>query len=319
MHLGLDEGVGHGDLEGLQELVEHLVAGLDALLEGLAAAGPLGDVGAQLLQRLELRGLLGEVVVELGQLALLDRGQRDRDLGLLADPVATGQRRGERRRLLGAQTGEGLVEPLDHRRRADLVGDALDRVDLLVVDRAAQVDGDEVALGGRTLDGDERAVPGAQLLELLGRSLLDGGLVDAVDRDGDPGEVGQRDLGTHIELDREGELVVIGHRHAGDVDLGLAQRRDLVLGQRLAVELGEGLVDGLLDDRPAADALLDELARHLAAAEARHVDLRTDRCERRLDARLELLGGDLDGHLDPGGGQGLDGTLHFWHSSINRG
>ena len=63
--LGLDDAVGHRDLDGLEEVLEHLVAGLDALLELLGALGLLGEVGPQLLEGVELGGQLGEVVVEL--------------------------------------------------------------------------------------------------------------------------------------------------------------------------------------------------------------------------------------------------------------
>lgn len=80
VHLRVHERLGHGDLDGLQQLLEDLVAGLHTLLEDLGAAGPDEDVRAHLLQRLELAGLLGEVVIEFGQLALLDRGEGHGDL-----------------------------------------------------------------------------------------------------------------------------------------------------------------------------------------------------------------------------------------------
>ncbi len=64
VHLGLDDAVGHGHVDGLEEVLEHLVAGLDALLVLLGLLGLRGDVGAQLLEGVELGGELGEVVVE---------------------------------------------------------------------------------------------------------------------------------------------------------------------------------------------------------------------------------------------------------------
>ena len=64
--LGLDDAVGDGDLDGVEEVLEDLVAGLDALLELLGLLGLLGDVGAQLVEGVELGGQLGEVVVERG-------------------------------------------------------------------------------------------------------------------------------------------------------------------------------------------------------------------------------------------------------------
>ena len=53
-----------------------------------------------------------------------------------------------------------------------------------------------------------------------------------------------------------------------DLDLGLAQRAQLVLADGLGVEAGQALVDGVLDDGRAADALVDDARRDLALAEA---------------------------------------------------
>src|SRR4029079_16694875 len=94
------------------------------------------------------------------------------------------------------------------------------------------------------------------------------------------------------------------------VDLGLAEHADLVLANRGAVRVGEVGVDGLVEDDAPAEALVDERGRHLALAEPGDLDLRTDLLVRRVEARLELLEGHLDGEADPRGGQGLDGALH---------
>ena len=67
------DALGERDLGGVEQLLEHGVAGGSGLLEALAALEAGGDVLAQLLDGVELRGGLGEVVVELGQLLLLDR------------------------------------------------------------------------------------------------------------------------------------------------------------------------------------------------------------------------------------------------------
>ena len=64
VHLGLDDAVGHGHVDGLEQVLEHLVAGLDALLVLLGLLGLRGDVGAQLVEGVELGGELGELVVE---------------------------------------------------------------------------------------------------------------------------------------------------------------------------------------------------------------------------------------------------------------
>ncbi|WP_329957556.1 hypothetical protein [Nocardioides anomalus] len=57
--------LGQRDLHLLQQCLEHRVPGGRGLLEPLAAGEPLADVVLQLGQGLELRGVLGEVVVEL--------------------------------------------------------------------------------------------------------------------------------------------------------------------------------------------------------------------------------------------------------------
>jgi hypothetical protein len=61
----------------------------------------------------------------------------------------------------------------------------------------------------------------------------------------------------------------VRRRDLGDVDLRLAERADLLGLDGLEVEAREGVVDGLLDDRAAAEALVDDARRHLALAEAR--------------------------------------------------
>ena len=57
----------------LEQRVEHLVPGLGDLLRFLHPADLLGQVGAQLVDGVELAGQLGEVVVDVGQRPLVDR------------------------------------------------------------------------------------------------------------------------------------------------------------------------------------------------------------------------------------------------------
>ena len=68
-----DHDLGQRDLDLLQQGLEHGVAGGGGLLEALAAAEALAHVGGELLDGVELGGQLGELVVELGELLLLDR------------------------------------------------------------------------------------------------------------------------------------------------------------------------------------------------------------------------------------------------------
>ena len=111
-------------------------------------------LGLQLVEGVELAGDLGEVVVGLGELALLDGDDGDGDLGGLALVVAAEQLRLEGGGLAGGEGVERLVDALDEVTRAELVGDAAGGVDLGAVDGGDQVDGDEVAGLGGTVDGD---------------------------------------------------------------------------------------------------------------------------------------------------------------------
>jgi hypothetical protein len=304
---------GTGDVDGLEQVLEHLVAGLDALLVLLALLGLARDVGAQLLEGVELGGELGELVVERGQLTDLDGLHGDGALGVLALAVATGQRRGEVLGLAGAHADEGLVHAGQHVAAADLVGDTGDGVDLLAADRRRQVDGDEVAVLDGPLDTDEGAEALLKGGEALGDVVL--GRLDDVDLDRDPLEIGELDLGAHVGLDGEGEVLAVLEGHSGDVDLGLADGAHVLLLGGLGEEARQRLVDGLLDHGAAPDALVDDAARDLALTEAGDLHLCTDGAVGVVEHRLELRERDLHAELDPGRADGLDGTLHFRHST----
>ena len=258
--LGLDDGLGDRHLDGLQQLLEDLVASLDALLEAPRLLDLLHDVGTQLVEGVELGGQLGEVVVELRQLALLDRLDGDDTVGRLA---LTGRRRwsGELLGLASGHADEGLVDTLQHVVGADLVGDAVDRVDLFTVDGCGQVDRDEVAVLGRPVDTLERAEPltqGGDPLVHLRLVRLHG-----VDLDAETGVVGQLELRADVHLGGELQVLPLLGGHLGHVDLGLAERPHVVLVDGLAVEVGQRLVDRLLEHSAAADPLVDDPRRHL--------------------------------------------------------
>ena len=156
---------------------------------------------------------------------------------------------------------ERLVDALDQLAGADLVGDAAGGVDLGAVDLGDEVELGEVALLGGAVDRDERAEAAAQVVELV---------LDVVRRhlDGVDGELeavvlGQVELGAHVDLD--GELR--GRREKSlslgpldDVGLGTTERAELLLGDRLAVELVEAVADGVVEHLVAADALVDDAA-----------------------------------------------------------
>src|SRR5699024_3680655 len=124
----------------------------------------------------------------------------------------------------------------------------------------------------------------------------------------DAAVVRQLDVRTYVELG--GELQHLAVLELGDVQLGLAERLDLLLLQRLAVDVRQRVVDGTIQHGAAADALVHDLRRNLALAKARDRDLVADRLVRLVEAWLELVESDLDGELDPGRVQRLLGALH---------
>ena len=179
-------GVGQGDVDEVEELLEHGVAGGGGLLEALAVAEAGPDVVGQLGDGVELRCRLGEVVVELGELLLLDRGDADLDLDVLALEVAAGQRAGEGGAVAGGHAAQRLVEAVEHAALADLVAHTGDlaALDDLAVLAGGQVDDHEVAVGGGALDLGEAAEALAQGLDLLLDVLV--GDRDVVDGDREP-------------------------------------------------------------------------------------------------------------------------------------
>ena len=123
VHLVVDQLLRNRDLDLLEQLVDDLVARLHALAELLRLAELLAQVGAQLADRVELAGDLGEVVVGRRKLALLDAEHGHGDLGVLALVVAAEQRRLERGGLAGGQGVERVVDAVDQLAGAELVGD----------------------------------------------------------------------------------------------------------------------------------------------------------------------------------------------------
>ena len=303
------ERLGQRDVDLAQQLVEDEVAGLGGLLHALAARDALAQVGAQLLQGVELRRHLDELLVELGELGLLDLGHRDRDVDLGVLELAADEGRAERRGAAGLEARDGLVEAVEHLGAADAVGQGLGRGvldDRAVLVRGREVEGDLVALGGSALDagvGGEALTERLELLVDVGVGDLDRGHLDL-----DRGQVGELDLGPHVDLGGDLDVVAVGE--LGEVDLGLAERLQVGLQQGLAVPVGQGRVDGLVEDHATSDALVDDGRRDLAATEAGHLDLRADGLVGLVESGLELVERHLDGELDPGGAQVLGGALH---------
>ena len=294
--------------------VEDLVAGLGELLHAPDLPEPGAQVVGQLVERVELAGELGELVVRRRQLALLDGRDRRRDLGVAVGVLAGDELRGEGRRLPRRQPAHGLVEAVDQAALAHLVGEAAGRglLDGLAVHGGRQVEQHEVVVGRRALDTGQRAEPGAQVVELLG----DRGLVhlDVVHGDGDGVEVGQRDLRADVDLGGEREVVAVGD--LGDLDVGTADGADVVgAGDGLGVLGRDRRVDDLVEHHAPAQPRLQDARGRLARPEAGDAHLLGDLAVRAVEVRLELVERHLDVDPDARRAEPLDGALHGGHSS----
>ncbi len=299
--------VRHRDLDPLQQRLDDPVAGLDLLLVLLAAAHLRADVRPELVEGVELARQTRELVVERGQHLLLDRLDRDGDIGRLALVLAQQLRReGDGR--AGLLPADGVVQPVEHRPGADLVAQPgrLDALELLPVAGGGQVQGHEVVVAGRPVDAGQAGEPLAQPVD-LGVDLGVGDL-RVVHGDSHAVVVGDGDLGPDVDLGAERQLLVVCQ--LGDLDLGPAQGQQLVLADGLGVEGRQCLVDGVLEHRGAADALVQDPGGHLAATEARDLHPLADAAVGPVEARLELVEPDLHRQLHAGGVQRLDIALH---------
>ena len=210
--------------------------------------------------------------------------------------------------LLGGQPADGVVEALHQVARADLVGHARGRAVLqhLVAELGLEVDGDEVAVLGRALDGLQHAEALAHDGDLLVDLLV--GDLDVVD--GDRELVQGRQLQLRGDVDLGGELEGVVVLELGHLDLGLAEHADLVLAHDLGVDLRDGVLDDLLQDDGAADALVEHAVGDLARAEAGDADLLAQLLVDLTEGVVQVPPSHLDRHPDPCGAEFLDGALH---------
>ncbi len=243
------------------------------------------EVGPQFGEGLELRGLCGELVVELGKDRLLHLLHGDREVERLV-LVGVGVVGGELELGTGRRAPEVLVDLGHHRAGTDLVvvvggGEARD---LLALVGPGDVDRDVVAVGRGPLDRLELRELGAHPLQLL----VD--LVVARGRAGDlhPQAVVARHLDGGPDLDdgveRDPALLLAG----GDLDLGRRDHVDVVVDDRPGVVVGQRLPQGLLPTDLVAELGLQQLPGRLAGAEARHPDLLGDAPEGGVDGGVEL-------------------------------
>ena len=306
--LGLQQGGGDLEVDAGDDGLEDLVASIGGLLEAGHLLEAATQVGAHLVGGVELADHLGELVVDGGELLLLNLGDSHLDLGVLVAVGAAQELRGEGLALADLEARDGLVHAVEHAAGAELVLDALGGgvLEGLAVLRTLQVDGDDVAILGGAVDIGVRG-------EALGQgadTLLDVLVLDlgGLDLDRDVGEGRELEVGTNVDLGGEGHLLAV--LELGHLDLGLTQGDDLVLDHGLAVGLGQCIVDGLLQHHAATEALVDDGRRHLALAEAGDRHLLGDLAVGLVQARLQFGEGHVDGELHPGRAELLNGAGH---------
>ena len=297
-----DRGVDGGDPEVL----------LGALVDRFADA--LGDVGAQLLEGVELGSLGGELVIQLGEDLFAHLFDVDREDGALAGQLLrlVILREGDLdlALLTAADAAQLLLEALDQLAAAELeqVVGRLAALERLAVEQALEVDQQHVAVGGGPLDRLELGESGADPLDLALDDLI-GGLrlgpshLQAL-------VLAQLGLGTHADLEFEAERLALRLGGGDDLDAGIADRADPGAQQALLVPLGEGLANRLLQHGAEAEPLDHQRGRRLALAKAGHPHLPRQAAGGALDAAIDPLGGNL--HLDPHArvGQLCDDGLH---------
>ena len=99
-----------------------------------------------------------------------------------------------------------------------------------------------------------------------------------------------------LDLGGEGERLAL--LDAVERDVGVGDRREVVLAHRVAVVDGHRVGQELLHHGVAADLRVDHLARRFALAEAGHANLLGDLSIRLLDVLLDVGLGDLDREFD---------------------
>ena len=189
-----------------------------------------------------------------GQLRLgIVVGERDVELGRPADLEAE---------QVGLEARDEALLPEDQRH--PLGGAALER---LTVTRPDERDHRVVAVAcAAAFDGGQGRVLVAQLVD----DLVDPVVVDGLDLrpEVEVLVVAELDLGRHLDGRLEDErLALLG---LDDFDVGVGQRQEFLLDQRLAIGVLDEVLDGLVEDGARAEVSLEDRARRLARAEAGH-------------------------------------------------
>ena len=156
----------------------------------------------------------------------------------------------------------------------------------------------------------------AQLVDLSLDLLVGRALGGQLDLDGLV--AGKLELGLHLDLEGEGEVLAVGDEvHALLVELGVADGIDVAIVDGDGIGLVDEVVADGRGDVVLAESVVDDRARGLALAESGEVVFLRSLGVSLLDARVDLLGIDGDGHLDAVALQCLYFSFHvaFLHTN----
>ena len=168
--------------------------------------------------------------------------------------------------------------------------------------RAREADDRPVAvLRPAVLDRREGRVLVAQLLD----DVVDLGVVDGLDlgREVEVRVVAELDLGPHLDRRLEPERLALDG--LDDLDVGIRQRDDVLLDERLAIRVLDQVLDGLVEDGARAEDALEDGPRGLAGPEPGDARAAGQAADGVADGAVEAVGRDLDLEEDGALGAGV--------------
>ena len=294
--------------------------GVDRRLAELRVGAPLErrrdprrELGPQLVEGVELGGICGELVVELGQSLLThllhDHVEPRILAGHLGLAVVVGKGELDGQLVAGRGAGQRLLHLCQQALGADL-----DHVvargrafEWLAVRRPFEVDHHQVAACGGPVDGADAREALAEAVELGGDGV--GGHLDLGATDLEAAVGAELRPRPDPDLDRELEGLA-GGRQIRHVEARVADRRDPRLEQRPLIPLGQRVAERLLEHRLAPHPLHHQGRRHLAAAEPGNPHLAAELACRALDPLLDGVGIDADVEADAAVGELGDRGAH---------
>ena len=313
LDLLVDEHVGQLEGRVRDRVFDDLVGELVARPVERVPLQPRLDVGPQRGEVREVAHLVDELVVELRQDLLAQLLELDREVDGRAGQLRLAVVLGEGDVELG---GAARLQPdevgLEARDQAFLPEDQRHALRGAALERGAVAGADEpddgvvAVLGAALLDGRQGRVLVAQLVD----DLVDAGVVDGLDLrpEVEVPVVAELDLRADLDRGLEDERLALLGLH--DLDVGIGQREDLLLDQRLAVGVLDEVLDRVVEDGARPERALEDLPGGLARAEAGDTGPAREVLHGVLDRLVQALRGQLDLELDGRLGGGRRRDLH---------